>query len=118
MRLQRQHDITPEQFDSFRNLLRLKPQPGKARGNASNPFVGMFFDYGAVVSVQSIRDNPVAGWACTVEIAGDNYENKKFEVIAIAVNSQFDSAEAAIEHGKSLIDSFGVECVDVRTEEL
>ncbi len=53
-----------------------------------------------------------------VEIVGDNYETKKFEVIGIAVNLQFDTAEAAVDHGKNLVDRFGVECIDVRTEEL
>jgi hypothetical protein len=49
---------------------------------------------------------------CMVEIAGENYETKKFEVVGIAVNLAFDSAEAAIEYGEELINRLGVECID------
>jgi|HubBroStandDraft_6_1064221.scaffolds.fasta_scaffold1644605_1 hypothetical protein len=55
---------------------------------------------------------------CTVDIVGDNYETKKFEVFGIAVNSSFATAEAAIEHGADLFERLGVACVDLRTEEL
>ena len=118
MRLHRQHDITPEEFESYRVLLGLRPQPEKSRADTSNPVVGLFFDYGASVTASINRNKPDEGWACTVDIAGDNYETKKFEVIGIMVNSGFDTAEAAIRHGKKLIKGFGVECVDERTEEL
>jgi hypothetical protein len=80
--------------------------------------VGLFFDYGATVTASINRDKPDEGWMCTVDIAGDNYETKKFEVIGIAVNASFETAEAAVEHGKDLVEGFGVECVEVRTEEL
>jgi hypothetical protein len=118
IRLHRQHDIAPEQFDSYRDLLGLKPRSDKFIGDARNPVVGLFFDYGATVSASINRDKPDEGWVCMVEIVGDNYETKKFEVIGIAVNLQFDTAEAAVDHGKNLVDRFGVECIDVRTEEL
>lgn len=117
IRLHRQHDITPDQFESYRNLLGLKPQPGKSKRDNSNPVIGLFFDYGATVTASILRDKPDEGWACTIEIAGDNYETKKFEVVGIAVNLGFDTAEEAIQHGKELIEGFGVECVDIRTEE-
>jgi hypothetical protein len=90
----------------------------KGKNDTENPVVGLFFDYGATVSASINRDKPDEGWACTVEIVGDNYETKKFEVFGIVANSTFESAEAAIEHGKKVIDGFGVECVDERTEEL
>jgi hypothetical protein len=118
MRLHKQNDITPEQFEKFRVLLGLKPQAGKSRGDGGNPVVGLFFDYGATVTASINRDRPDEGWMCTVDIAGDNYETKKFEVLGIVLNSSFDTAEAAIRHGKDLVEGFGVECVDERTEEL
>jgi hypothetical protein len=118
MRLHQQNDITPEQFESYRVLLGLRPQAGKSRGGDSNPVAGLFFDYGATVTASINRDEPDEGWSCVVEIVGDNYETKKFEVIGIAVNLWFDTAEAAIRHGKELVEGFGVECVDERTEEL
>jgi hypothetical protein len=98
--------------------LGLRPQPVQSRKDTSNPVSGLFFDYGATVTASINRDKPDEGWMCTVEIAGDNYETKKFEVIGIAVNLAFDTAEAAIQHCKKLIKGFGVECVDVRTEAL
>jgi hypothetical protein len=118
IRLHRQHKITPEQFDSYRVLLGLKGHSAKRASDDSNAFVGLFFDYGAVVSASINKDKPNEGWACTVDIAGDNYETKKFEAIGIVVNLQFDTAEAAIEHGKNIVDSLGVQCLDTRTEEL
>ena len=118
MRLQQQHNITPEQFKQFRADLGLRPQARTTRGDHSNPVAGLFFDYGATVTASINRDTPDEGWACTVDFAGDNYETKKFEVIGIVVNSSFDTAEAAIRHGKDLVEGFGVECVDERTEEL
>jgi hypothetical protein len=118
MRLHQQNDITPEKFESYRVLLGLRPQTGKSRGDGGNPVAGLFFDYGATVTASINRDKPDEGWMCTVDIAGDNYETKKFEVIGIVVNSSFDTAEAAIRHGKDLVEGFGVECVDERTEEL
>jgi len=72
----------------------------------------------ATVTASINRDKPDEGWMCTVDIAGDNYETKKFEVIGIAVNASFETTEAAVEHGKDLVEGFGVECVEVRTEEL
>jgi hypothetical protein len=118
IRLHKQYDITPEQFDSYRSLLGLRPRAKKARAESSNPFVGLYFDYGAVVTASLNRDELKEGWICSVEIAGDNYETKKFEVVSLVVNLGFDTAEAAISHGKELIDGFGVECIDVRVEEL
>jgi hypothetical protein len=118
MHLDQQNDITPEKFESYRVLLGLRPQAGTSREDSGNLVVGLFFDYGATVTASINRDKPDKGWMCTVDIAGDNYETKKFEVIGIAVNSSFDTAEAAIRHGKDLVEGFGVECVDVRTEEL
>jgi hypothetical protein len=118
MRLHQQNDITPEKFESYRVLLGLRPQTGKSRGDGGNPVAGLFFDYGGTVTASINRDKPDEGWMCTVDIAGDNYETKKFEVIGIVVNSSFDTAEAAIRHGKDLVEGFGVECVDERTEEL
>ncbi len=118
MRIHKQNDITPEEFEKFRVSLGLKPQVGKSRAGDSNPVAGLFFEYGATVTASINRDKPDEGWACTIDFAGDNYETKKFEVIGIVVNWSFDSAEAAIAHGKDLVEGFGVECVDVRTEEL
>jgi hypothetical protein len=118
MRLHQQSDITPEQFERYRALFGLKARAGKSRRDESNPVAGLFFDYGATVTASINRDKPTEGWMCTVEIVGDNYETKKFEVIGIVVNSSFDTAEAAIRHGKDLVEGFGVECVDERTEEL
>lgn len=118
IRLHRQHDITPEQFDSYRDLLGLRPRTGKSKDDASSPFTGLFFDYGAIVVASFNRDEPDEGWLCMIEIAGDNYETKRFEAIGIAVNLGFDSAEAAIEHGKDLVEFFGVPRVDTRTQEL
>ncbi|MGA7384630.1 MAG: hypothetical protein WBW81_08085 [Methylocella sp.] len=118
MRLHQQNDITPEQFESYRVLLGLRPQAGKSKSDTSNPVAGLFFDYGASVAASINRDKPDEGWSCIVEIVGDNYETKKFEAIGIAVNLGFDTAEAAIRHGKELVEGFGVECVDERTEEL
>jgi hypothetical protein len=118
MRLHQQNDITPEEFEKFRVLVGLRPQPGKSRAGDSNPVAGLFFDYGATVTASVNRDKPDEGWMCTVDIAGDNYDTKKFEVIGIAVNLSFETAEAAIQHGKDLVEGFGVECVDVRIEEL
>jgi hypothetical protein len=118
IRLHKQHDITPEQFESYRALLGLKPQSGKSRADNSNPFVGLFFDYGATVTASINGNQPDEGWLCMVEIVGDNYETKKFEAIGIAINEGFDTAEDAIQHGKQLIEWFGVECLDERREEL
>jgi hypothetical protein len=112
-----QHNITPEQYDSYRELLGLKPSR-KSRGESDNPVVGLFFDYGGVVSASINRDEPNEGWSCIVEIAGDNYETKKFEVICIAVALKFDTAADAILHGKQLIENFGVGCIDERIDEL
>jgi len=53
IRLHRQHDISPEQFDSYRDLLGLRPQSGKSRGDTSNPVVGLFFDYGAPEEIRT-----------------------------------------------------------------
>jgi hypothetical protein len=116
IRFHQQHNITPEQYDRYRELLGLKPSR-KSRGDTDNPVVGLFFDYGAVVSASIDRDEPDAGWSCIVEIVGDNYETKKFEVIGIAVGLRFDTSEDAILHGKQLIASFGVECIDERIDE-
>jgi hypothetical protein len=105
--LHRQHDITPEQFENYRNLLGLRPRPKKSRTDTSNAVTGLFFDYGGIVTASINPDKPDEGWACVVEIVGDNYETKKFEIIGIAVNSAFDTADAAIRHGKELVEGFG-----------
>ena len=118
IRLHRRNKITPDQFDSYRELLGLKSQSPKAKGNDDNPVVGFFFDYGAVVSASMNKDKPEEGWACLVEIAGDNYETKKFAVFSIAVNRQFDTAKEAVQFGEEIIESLGVECLDTRIEEL
>jgi hypothetical protein len=117
IRFHRQHDITPEQFESYRSLVGLRQSAAKFGVDVNNTVAGLFFDYNATVTASIIRDKPDEGWACTVDIAGDNYETKKFEVIAIVVNFGFDTAEEAIQHGKNLVESFGVECVDIRTEQ-
>ena len=111
-----QHNITPEQYDSYRELLGLKPSR-RSRGESDNPVAGLFFDYGGSVSASINRDEPDEGWSCIVEIVGDNYETKKFEVICIAVALRFDTAADAILHGKQLIESFGVACIDERIDE-
>lgn len=118
IRLHRQHKITPAQFDDYRELLGLKSQSSKTKRDDENPVVGLFFDYGAVVSASMNKNKPKEGWACVLEIAGENYETKKFEVFAIAVNLQFDSAKEAIQYGQGVIESLGVECIDTRIEEL
>ena len=118
MRLHQQNDITPEQFESYRVILGLRPQPAKSKSDTSNPVIGLFFDYGATVTASINRNEPDEGWSCIVEIVGDNYETKKFEVIGIALNLGFDTARAAIRHGKKLVEGFGVECVGEQTEEL
>ncbi len=118
MRLHQQNDITPEQFESYRVILGLRPQPAKSKSDTSNPVTGLFFDYGATVTASINRNEPDEGWSCIVEIVGDNYETKKFEVIGIALNLGFDTARAAIRHGKKLVEGFGVECVGEQTEEL
>jgi hypothetical protein len=118
IRFHRQHDITPEQFDSYRELLGLRPRPGKAKDDSESTFTGLFFDYGAIVAASINTNEPDEGWACLIEIVGENYETKKFEAIGIAVNMSFDSAGAAIDHGKELVEFFGVECIDTRIDEL
>ena len=106
IRLHRKRNITREQFESYRDLLGLRPRQGKSKNDTSNPITGLFFDYGATVTASVNRDKPQEGWACVIEIVGENYETKKFEVIGIAVNSTFHTAEAAIRHGKKLVKSF------------
>ena len=118
IRLHRLHKITPSQFKKYRELVGLKSKPEKVRRTESNPWVGLFFDYGAVVSVSINKDKPKEGWVCMVEIAGENYETKKFEVVGIAVDVAFETAEAAIAYGKNIVETFGVECLDTRIEKL
>jgi hypothetical protein len=118
IRFHRQHDITPEQFANYRDLLGLKPQSGKSKPDTDNPFTGLFFDYGANVAVSINKDERSEGWSCMVEIVGENYETKKFEVIGLTISTAFETAEAALEQGKKVVDSLGVECFDTRTEEL
>jgi hypothetical protein len=117
IRLHREQRISPKQFESYRKLLGLTPQP-KSASDGGSTVIGLFFDYGAHVYASINKDEPEEGWACVIEIAGDNFETKKFEVVGVAVNLQFETAEAAIEYGRNLIDSLGVECVDTRMEEL
>jgi len=112
IRLHRKHNITREQFESYRDLLGLRPRQGKSKNDTSNPITGLFFDYGATVTASVNRDKPQEGLACVIEIVGENYETKKFEVIGIAVNSTFDTAEAAIRHGKKLVEYSGPQKVD------
>lgn len=116
IRVHRQLSITPEQFEHYRELFGLKRRSVNAK--ADNPFVGLFFDYVCSVWVSLNGSRPDEGWACTIEIIGDNYETEQFEVIGIAINKQFETAKAAIQHGKRLADRLCVECVEVREDVL
>ena len=116
--LHRQHGITPEQIDEYKELLGLTEKGRKSAASSENPYRGMFFDYIGTVSAFLNKSAPQDGWSCSVDIWGENYENKQFELNSLAVNIPFDSAEEALEHGKQIFDLLGIECVDTRTEEL
>lgn len=125
LRKHRRYRITSTQFEEFRTLLGLTKQPNgsiaalaKGKKEPDNPVKGLFFDYSALVAASIMSDERDQGWYCTIEIAGENYETKQFEVIGISVNKNFKTEKAAIQHGKRIITSFGVECLDVRSEEL
>jgi len=83
-----------------------------------SPVTSLFFDYDAVISASFMRDKAEAGWACTIEVAGENYETKKFEVVGLTVRDSFESAAAAIRCGKRIIKALGVDCIDTRAEKL
>jgi len=116
--LHKQHKITPEQLNKYREMLGLKRQPGKQKSDSENPYCGLFFDYVGVAFVSINGDTPEEGWTCCVDIAGDNYETKKFEAISIAVNQSFATSEAAVKHAKKIFRLLAVECVDTRIDEL
>jgi len=118
MLLHKQHEITPEQVDKYREVLGLKRQSGRQKPDTENPYRGLFFDYVGIASVSINGDTPEEGWTCCVDIAGDNYETKKFEVISIAVNRGFATSETAVKHAKKIFRLLAVECVDTRIDEL
>lgn len=118
MLLHKQHEITPEQMNKYREMLGLKRQSSKKKLDSENPYRGLFFDYVGVASISINGNAPEEGWMCCVEIVGDNYETKKFEAISIAVNQSFATSEAAVRHAKKIFRLLGVECVDTRFDEL
>lgn len=118
MLLHKQHEITPDQINKYQEILGLKRQSNKRKPVSGNPYCGLFFDYVGVASISINKDDPEAGWMCCVEIAGDNYETKKFEVISLAVNQSFATADSALKHAKRIFRLLAVECVDVHIDEL
>jgi len=118
MLLHKQHEITPEQVDRYREMLGLKRQSTRQKPGSENPYRGLCFYYVGIASVSINGDIPEEGWMCCVEIASDNYEKKKPEATSIAVNQNFATAEAAVKHAKKVFRLLVVECVDTRIEEL
>lgn len=115
--LHKQHEITPEQLNKYREMLGLKRQSSKQKLGSENPYCGLFFDYVGVASVSTNVNSPEEGWMCCVDIVGDNYETKRFEAISIAINQSFATSEAAIKHAKKIFRLLAVECVDTRIDE-
>ena len=97
--------------------VQLPPTPSKA-ATKRNPVTGLFFDYDAVVVASFYRKQPETGWACTIEIAGENYETGKFEVVGLVVKNSFRSAAAAVRHGERVVKMLGISCIEIRSEEL
>ena len=116
--LHKQHEITPEQLNKYREILGFRRQSSKQKLESENPYCGLFFDYVGVASVSINSDTPEEGWMCCIDIVGDNYETKKFEAISIAVNQSFATSEAAVKHAKKIFRLLAVECVDTRIDEL
>ncbi len=89
MLLHKQHGITPQQINHYKELLGLSARARKSSLDAESPYRGMFFDYVGIISAFLNKDKPEEGWSAQVEIAGDNYEAKEFQAIAMVVNDTF-----------------------------
>ena len=118
MLLHKQHDITPEQIDRYRELLGLRRNSGKSKPKDETPVAGLFFDYAGTIWATINTDEREEGWSCCVDICGDNYETKKFEVVSLAVNRGFDTSDDAIKHGRKVLRLLNVECLETRVDEL
>jgi hypothetical protein len=116
--LHKQHGITPEQIDRYKELLGITGRGRKSGSEPESDYRGLFFDYAGVIGATINKAEPKEGWSCSVDIVGDNYENKKFEINSFVVGLYFASSEEALEHGKRILELLGVECVDTRIEEL
>ena len=116
--LHKQHGITPEQIDKYKEIIGITGKTKKPGSDPESDYRGLFFDYAGIVAAIINKDEAEEGWSCGVDIIGENYENKKFEVNSFVVGLYFSSSEEALEHGKQILDMFGVECVDTRIEEL
>lgn len=118
MLLHKEHQITPEQIEKYRDLLGLRRRSNKPKVEDESPVTGLFFDYVGSILVTICIDEREEGWSCGIDICGENYESKQFEIVSIFVNKAFGTSKAAIQHGEKILMLLNVECLDTRIEEL